>query len=273
LQSVPYGAMISLVPVAKPLAQELISDMRIWCYISTIGLLLIGWMPAGWAQALPLPVVLSTGDFIDLFGLKIAVGSTCSIGGTTCSATDGLVLEGVSTGRGTVTFEVANKTAGSNILAATQGGSPQTLSVNFTVTPSGADAGATVSQATNFSISGIDECTSVPAPPPPKTCVAASAVATLGAGFSSPSLTAALPISTTSNAVVTSASSGSSTFSGSPNTFTVSDVLTLNPAGTATSLSAQALVLQLHTVPEPASISVVLMGLGGLVMARRRRRS
>src|ERR1700733_894760 len=87
--------------------------MFMWRQISTIGLLLVGLSPGAWAQS----AVLNTGNSINLYGLTITVG-TCTIAGATCSNGDGLLLEGVSTGRDTITFEVVNKIAGSAILSA-----------------------------------------------------------------------------------------------------------------------------------------------------------
>ena len=248
--------------------QETVPVMFNWHRLSITGLLLVGSVSGASAQS----VVLDPGKSINLYGLTITVGSTCTIAGTACSLTDNLLLEGVSTGRDTITFEVVNKTAGSNILSTTRNGSTESLDVNFTVTPNASyHGGGLVSSATKLSLTGTDECTSGNG----KTCVAAKAVATLSSPFSPTSLTASLPISTSSSSVVTG-NSGSSTLSPNSNTFTVSDALTLNPASANTtgfSLTARALVLQLHTVPEPASAAVLLLGLGGLARTRGRRKA
>jgi hypothetical protein len=252
--------------------EELVPIMSIYRQVIGASLLLAG--TAFSALAAEPTTVLFGGNSINLDGLTITIDPTvgsCKIDGSNCTATDGLVLEGVSTGRGTITFEVANATLSSNILSTTTPNSAtQSLSVKFDITPNTSwHGGGIVKGATGVSMTGIDECTSGIG----HTCVGSSASATLSTGWTPTSLSASLPVSTTSSSLV-SGSSGSSVLSPNSNTFTVSESLTLNPtskSGSALDLTIQTLAFHLTTAPEPASMSVLLVGVGALMASRRRR--
>jgi hypothetical protein len=234
--------------------------MTLWRGLAVLGFLFSAAATSAGAQTSP--VALASGNFIDAYGLTVTIGSyTCSLG---CGTGDQLVV--VPTGRGTITFEVVNSTSGSHIFSAASGSSrTMTLVLNITPNSTYVPTGSNVSGAIltttgleNFSSSG-------------GTAPTAKASAVFSSGASATTLTDTMAVKTSSGTLQTIASTAN-TFLANSNNFTVTETLTLNPQSrTVSNLSFDSIALQLKTVPEPATISVLMIGFGGLVMARRRQ--
>jgi PEP-CTERM motif len=224
--------------------------------------------PAGWgAQAggpTPVPVALVNGNVLNAFGLTATISS--------CSATcNGDSIELISSGRDTISIETINTaTSGSAILAPATGSPTTPVALSYTLTfalnPSSTLKGTVVNSATQTAV-GSDNCTGG--------CTTATGSATLAASTVtfSPSATLTDNLTTTTASNTVSIPSGASTFSTGTNAFTVAESLNLHGSATTTDLAFNTLVLKLNTAPEPASMSVMLIALGGLAAARRRRSS
>jgi PEP-CTERM motif len=231
--------------------------------------------PAAWGSPGPVQgtlVPLATGNILNAFGLTATI-SGCS---ATCS---GDTLELISSGRDTISIETINTaTSGSAILASANstGTAPAAVTLGYTLTfainPSSKLTGTVVTSATQTAV-GSDNCTGGCTTATGSAVLADSTAKTAPTITFSPStsLTDNLTPTTLSNTV--SIASGASTFSPAANAFTVTESLNLNGSATTTDLAFNTLVLKLNTAPEPASMSVMLIALGGLAAARRRRSS
>jgi hypothetical protein len=224
--------------------------------LAILSLLLIGGASSAWASE----VAFGNGASLSLYGFTFAV-SSCSleISGTSESSCSGhnLELESVSTGRDTITIELA-PTAGSYALQSTNG-AMTSLSYTLTATQ---QTGATQFSAATLATTGSNAYSC----PFHQSCSTtySGAVSSSGTNF----LTVALAQNQTSNS--------SSLYSQSPtvNGFAVQENVTLdgNNLANGSTLALSTLAMTMHTTPEPASVAILLVGLGSLAVARRRRR-
>jgi hypothetical protein len=220
-----------------------------------LGFFLAAAAPGAWAQT----VAMANLNTLSAYGLTATI--------TNCSATcagDSLVV--VPTGRGTITFEVLNtlNPLTSAILSTTTSAT-LTFDLVISANTSYHPLGSVVSNASLTSV-GYRFCSGG------GTACSAVATASFSAGTTATPLTDTLPTSSSTSTQVSMVNSPSS-FSPASNSFTVVESLSLNKNGqTAGNLAFDSLALKLTTTPEPASIAVLLMALGGLVMARPRRR-
>jgi hypothetical protein len=223
--------------------------------------------PAAWGQTVLGSVALTNGSVLDAFGLMATV-SNCS---ATCVA-DGDTLELISSGRDTISIETVNtKTSAILASASSTGTAPAAVALNYTLTfalnPSSKLTGTVATSAIQTAV-GSDNCGGAPGG---AACATANGSAVFTTSAGSTTLTDNLT-ATTGNKTV-SIPSGMSPSGTGTNAFTVVESLNLNGSATTNDLAFNTLVLKLNTAPEPASISVMLMALGGLAAARRRRSS
>jgi hypothetical protein len=221
---------------------------------------------------------LVSGDSFNLYGLNIDVsGCTIGLNGATpiaCAASNKLELLQIVSARDTITFEVIgytstnpSTTATSAALTATGSGLTQ-LNITLKVTSNGTEPNTKVTTGT-LTTKGLDAYDFS------STGTTATASAAFSAGTSATTLTDALaPSVTTGTASSQTVSNGPNSFSPAAAAFTITDSLDLNPNGhTINALSFSSVALKLTTTPEPASVTVMLLALGGLTMVRRRRRT
>jgi len=224
-----------------------------------LGLLLIAAAPGAWAQS----TELFTGGTLTLDGLTLKVDS-CSLTTATassCSGTDGIFLEGISTGRGTVSYEVIGASGGPVFSLASNATADDSLS--FTLTVATNQTGSTIgsgdltlngatSSSTTHHVTAAQSFAANSASPAPK-------------GLTSDSLFLASSATTQTTGVE------SFTNNSLLSSFQVTNTLFASPApGTTVKLSS--VVETFKTVSEPASLGVLLFGLAGLAMARRQTR-
>jgi hypothetical protein len=239
--------------------------MSVWRRVAALGLLLAF---AGSNARAANPLLLNGTGTLSWYGFNVS--ASCSEGlngaavtGCTGSGANGLQLQAVPSGRGTVTFEIVNVNSGSAIFSGTALSGRDLVTVVLTFTPnlSYLPAGSTATTATLTTI-GSNNCS-------PGSC-RASASAAFSAGTGVTTLLDTLSQSPKEQTV----SAGPNGFSTPSNAFTVTETLTDDPSFSLVhSLRLNSVALKLTTAPEPASVTMMLMGLSGLVMARRRRPS
>jgi hypothetical protein len=228
---------------------------------AVLGCILVAAAPGAWAG--PSLILGGSGTVLTLNGLTFTV-TTCTVklGSATvhnCASSDNLELLGVSTGRGTVTLDVIGTGGGPIFSLASSANQTDTLTLGLSAATN-APATAKVSSAT--------------------LTLNATGPSSGGWGTNSASWTqtvslhpSPLALALTGASTATTASSNwSPTTSGS--SFTITDTIALTRTGcSGCTISLSSAVEKFNTAPEPASIGVLLLGLGGLAMARRRRGS
>ena len=202
------------------------------------------------------PINLFSGGSFTVGGDKFTI-SACTASsndGVGCASTTGLEVVG-TVFRGLVTLEVENKTAGSPILTDSNS-SAATLKLTVTV--------STAAGKTYQAISALDTTTTGNLTTG-HTGSGAFAVTNTSGGTFGTTLTDTLP--------VTSPTSMSSNESGTEPTtgMSVQETLTL-ASNNASGNNILTGLLAFQKAPEPASISIMLLGLGGLAVTRLRKR-
>jgi hypothetical protein len=216
-------------------------------------------------------VSLMNGGVLSMNGLNLTV-SNCSLvlagwQQSSCAAGN-LVLQAVSGSRGTVSYKIVGSGTGSNgtdIFAAVGGGYNSGLyQLSFTLAVATNQTGSRVSGAT-LTTTGYDDygcwlwCGS-----------AISARQSFSAAAGGASLTSDLLSSPAVNTILTNA-----------NTFAINETVTMNSFGpeqyqdrwNPEALALSSVLQTFSTISEPAALIPLLIGVGGLVIARSRRPS
>lgn len=231
--------------------------------------------PNAWSQTVLTPghsVTLANGT-VDVFGFGVTISNCTSCGGDS--------LELLSSATGTIDLEVVN-TANPGTSAILSTTSTATLTYTLAFAPL-AGSNATVTAVTQTA-TGQDNCSGSQSGHKACSGTASAMFAGLATGVAATpaTLTDTLTPTTGTGTVTVSPTPMSSTtfMQGGPmgtavgvNTFTVGETLSLSHnMQTVSDLAFDALTLKLNTAPEPASIAIFFVGLGGVAIARRRRR-
>jgi hypothetical protein len=211
---------------------------------------------------------LGVNAYVSLDGLTGTITSlTCPKSG--CTAGD--QLEVVAVDKDDIEFEIVNSNASSAIFAST--GSAETLAVTLGISPTAGYSHALGKAASVTQIAtgwqNYTSCNSCSAASAKISSVFNTAVAT------TPLLdTLAVQGGKTKATQQVNVSTSADNLSTPTSSFDVTATLSLNPDGmTVGKLEFDAFALKLHTAPEPASMSILLISLGGLTFIRRRRLS
>jgi hypothetical protein len=229
--------------------------MTISRHVVLLGLWLIGSGSGAWAQS----TEIFMGAILTLDGLTLKVDS-CSLttaSATSCSSTDGIFLEGTSTGRGTVSYEVIGVSGGPVFSLASSATTNDSLSFTLTVATNQANSkiasgdltlnGATSSSSTHHVTAAQSFAANSPSPAPK--------------GLTSDSLFLATS--------ATTQTTGAESFTNSPllSSFQVTNTLFAS-AAPGTTVKLNSAVETFKTVSEPASLGVLMIGLASLAIAR-----
>jgi len=216
--------------------------------------------------------LVTSGLTFTVTGCQVGVSNS----GTTspCVSGNNLQLIPVNAGRGTITVEVIGGGGSAALVetgtTASNGNSNLLVNLSVSLTP-GFNPATYLATNAEFTTNGVEKYSTC------GTCgsdgSSAQAVVSNGPG----TLMANLLLQNGSTAQTTqTVNSATVNFSGTgANAFTIAETLNLHDNGgdAIGTLQFNYMTLTLHTVPEPASITMMLLGLGGLAMARRRRQA
>jgi hypothetical protein len=212
-------------------------------------------------------IPLTVGQNFSLEGINLKIASCTGTGGASCA---GAELLSVSSSRGVISFEIIGTGGGSAALSESSASSTSdVLTVGITV----ADTSNSSRQVTSASAStvgtyNLGSCSSTPC----STTPIAQGAATLSVATGGTPLLDQLSSSKTTQQTVPSGPLTVSTPSTS--SMTLTETLTLNDEKlNVSTFNIYSQLITLHATPEPATLSIMLLGLGGLAVARRRRRS
>jgi hypothetical protein len=249
--------------------------MTLFARLAILALASIAAIPGARAQQ---AIGLVAGDSFNLYGLNVDV-SGCSIGlngasATACTATNKLELLQVASPTHSITFEVIGYTGAlpgsttSAALSATTGLSQ--LNLTLLVTPN-AGYRTNTTRVTGATLTAVGHDAFYSS----SSGTTAKASAAFSAGTTAASLTAALtPQVTFGTPTLRTVSKGPDIFSPTSASFTITENLELDPHGQSVHLlSLSSVALKFTTTPEPASVAMLLAGLAGLALVRRRRAS
>jgi hypothetical protein len=251
--------------------------MIVWCRRFVLTCLLAVATSSAWAANPTLLLDATSGYNVGgtLTWYGFTVSATCSIqsnGGSTtgCGSSNDLELEAVPSGRGNLTFEIVNTGGTSSaILAAgsgTSGSNVLTVGLTFALSAGTPNTYTAVQPATASAIGYADLKYST------SSVVSTASSVFTNATVSPGTLTANLAPDVNASTPTQQTPSSTTTSFTPDNSFTVTDTLTLNAGGhTVNELQYNVLALKLRTAPEPASLSIFVLGLGGIMVARRRR--
>jgi hypothetical protein len=243
--------------------------------LAVLGLGLIAAVPRAQAQQ---AIGLVAGDSFNLYGLNVDVsGCTIALNGgsaTNCAASNKLELLQVASPTNSIMFEVIGYSgalpgsATSAALSATSGLSQ--LDLTLAVTPN-ASYPTNTTRVTGATLTAVGD----DAFKSSKSGTTAEASAAFSHATNAASLTAALsPQVTTGTPRLQTVASGPDSFSPTSNSFTITENLELDPNGHSVNLlSLGSVALKFTTTPEPASAAMLLAGLAGIALVRRRRTS
>jgi hypothetical protein len=237
--------------------------------IAILSLFLTAVASGTWA-APPGPIAVTAGQSVSLEGLKLTIVSCAHAGTGSCT---NLELVPVTVGRGIVSFLLVddNGSLGGTQSAALSQTTSNTTTNSLTVVLTIADTNSarvvntldvqtTGTYNLRTSCVGTNNChTSTPG--------VSSGMASLSAGATG-SLTNALSQSTSQQMPTATGLSVAS------NSFTLTETLSQNSENfNINTFNIFSQLITLHATPEPASFSIMLLGLGALAAVRRRRKA
>ncbi len=246
--------------------------MTLFPRLALLGLALMAGISGARAQQ---AIGLVANDAFNLYGLNVDV-SGCSIGlngatATACTATNKLELLQVVSPTNTITFDVVGylgASPGSTTSAAlTASSGISQLSLTLLVTPN-ASYHTSTTRVTGATLTAVGDA----AFDHGTGGTSAQASAAFSAGTTATKLTAALaPQITTGTPTLQTVPNGPSSFSPTSASFTITENLELDPNGHSVNLlSLHSVSLRFTTTPEPASIALLMAGLTGIAVVRRR---
>lgn len=247
--------------------------MTLFPRLAILALALIAAIPGARAQQV---MGLVSGNSFNLYGLNVDV-SGCTIGlngasATACAASNKLELLQVASPTNSITYEVIGYTGASPgsttsaALSATSGLSQ--LNLTLLVTPN-ASYHTNTTRVTGATLTAVgDDAFKLGS-----SGTTAKASAAFSAGTTAATLTSALTPQVTQGApTLQTVPNGPNSFSPASASFTITENLELDPHGHSVNfLSLSSVALKFTTTPEPASIAMLLAGLAGIALVRRRR--
>lgn len=218
-----------------------------------LGCLLIASTSGAWAQSIP---VWTGASALMLNGATLQITS-CTLNGGACTASDGLTLEGLTEGKDLVGYELLG---GSTLSLAKSNSASASLTFAYTITTN-QPITATFGNG-SATLNGTTSASSTHH-------VVADEAFTQNGSHTPPTGLTGFNLFLSNSA--TSQSLGPTGFSQpETNSFTITDTINLS-GSSASTVSLTSLVNVFHTAPEPASIAVLTVALGGLAAVRRRR--
>jgi len=261
--------------------------------LAILGMLLIAAMPSAWAQ-LPTAISMVAGNSFSIEGIKLTVNS-CSVSGIATSYTTGTtpvtsscsndVLDATNGNRGGISFQLHNVTPASNALNDTashnsqRDSNPVTMTFTLLVHDNGSSKVVTDISKTTVGIASVptEDC-SLCGGLTGTRCVNGDQRTANATTTSSKAFTTTLVPGLVDALTVTGTTTPQTILGGvhitTPGTgdFTITETITLdNDHDTNAGLSIKTVTYHFTTTPEPASIVIMGIALGGLAVARRRK--
>lgn len=245
---------------------------RSWA-LCAVAVALLAVSPDAWAQQ---AIGLVANDSFNLYGLNVDVsGCTIGLNGATasaCTAANKLELLEVASPTDSITFDVigySGTAPGSTTSAAlTSSSGTSQLNLTLVVSPN-SSYGTSTTRVTGATLTAVGDDAFTHA----DSGTTAQASAAFSAGTTASALTAKLtPQVTQGTPTLQTVPTSPNSFSPESASFTITENLELDPGNhSVNALSLNSVALKFTTTPEPASIMMLLAGLAGIAVVRRRR--